>query len=238
MIHTNNENIVKLLAFYHMKVLKFSDSFTLHILSQIKVICLRVKTGLSPVPISALILRLLVEGTFEELHWMLESACKPTDVSCWDIWLEEFSNSLEVETEALGTCEEEADLGDIFPTSWNIGSGELGAERGERGKLSTVLIDELLKFGAVFPICAAIFWDTSCLLRFIRLSSSLRLFDISPSVRGVSLKTDGPEAVVPFSAAAAALDIRDDCGRSNPFLKEFKIRCIINIVLNMQIKSD
>ena len=104
-----------------------------------------------------------------------------------------------------------------------------------------MLIDELLKFGAVFPICAAIFWDTSCLLRFIRLSSSLRLFDISPSVRGVSLKTDGPEAVVPFSAAAAALDIRDDCGRSNPFLKEFKIRCIINIVLNMQIdetKSD
>ena len=82
-----------------------------------------------------------------------------------------------------------------------------------------MLIDELLKVGAVFPICAAIFWDASCLLRFIRLSSSLRLFDISPSVRGVSLKTDGPEAVVPFSAAAAAADIRDDCGRSNPFLK-------------------
>ena len=88
-----------------------------------------------------------------------------------------------------------------------------------------MLIDVVLKFDVVFPICAAIFWDTSCLLRFIRLSSSLRLFDISPSVRGVSLKTEGPEVVDPFSAAAAALDIRDDCGRSNPFLKASIYRC-------------
>ena len=88
-----------------------------------------------------------------------------------------------------------------------------------------MLIDVVLKFDVVFPICAAIFWDASCLLRFIRLSSSLRLFDISPSVRGVSLNTDGPEAVDPFSAAAAAADIRDDCGRSNPFLKASIYRC-------------
>ena len=89
----------------------------MHILSHISVICFRVKTGLSPVPISALILLLLVEGTFEELHWMLELACKPSEGALCEIWLEEFSNSLEVEIEALGSCEEEVDLGDIFPTS-------------------------------------------------------------------------------------------------------------------------
>ena len=202
----------------YLSIFKLYRFITVHILSQIRVICFKVKTGLSPVPISAFILRLLVEGTFEELHWMLELACKPSEDLWWDIWLEELTNSLEVETEALGTSDEEADFGDIFPNSWNIGSGELGAERGDRGKVSTVLIDDGLKFD-VFPICAAIFWEASCLLRFIRLSSSLRLFDISPSVRGVSLNTDGPEAVDPFSAAAAAADIRDDCGRSNPFLK-------------------
>ena len=88
----------------------------MHILSHISVICFRVKTGLSPVPISALILLLLVEGTFEELHWMLEPAFKPLE-AFGDIWLEEGSNSLEVEIEALRTCEVDADLGDIFPNS-------------------------------------------------------------------------------------------------------------------------
>jgi len=76
-----------------------------------------VKTGLLPVPISAFILQLFVEGTFEELHWTLELACKPSEGALCEIWLEELSNSLEVEIEALGTCEDEADLGDIFPTS-------------------------------------------------------------------------------------------------------------------------
>ena len=90
---------------------------TLHIFSQISVICFKVKTGLSPVPISALILLLLVEGTFEELHWMLELPCKPFEGVLCDIWLEELSNSLEVITEALGTCKVDADLGDIFPSS-------------------------------------------------------------------------------------------------------------------------
>ena len=90
---------------------------TLHIFSQISVICFKVNTGLSPVPISAFILRLFVEGTFEELHWMLGFACKLSDGALCEIWLEELSNSLEVEIEALGSCEEEVDLGDIFPTS-------------------------------------------------------------------------------------------------------------------------
>jgi hypothetical protein len=62
-------------------------------------------------------LQLFVEGTFEELHWTLELACKPSEGALCEIWLEELSNSLEVEIEALGTCEDEADLGDIFPTS-------------------------------------------------------------------------------------------------------------------------
>ena len=87
----------------------------MHILSQISVICFSVKTGLSPVPIRALILLLFVEGTFEELHWMLELAYKPSAFS--GIWLEEFPDSLEVETEALESCVVEADLGDMFPTS-------------------------------------------------------------------------------------------------------------------------
>ena len=90
---------------------------TLHIFSQISVICFKVNTGLSPVPISAFILRLFVEGTFEELHWMLELACKPSDVAFSDIWLEEFPDPLEVEIEALENCVVEADLGDMFPTS-------------------------------------------------------------------------------------------------------------------------
>jgi hypothetical protein len=76
-----------------------------------------VKTGLSPVPIRALILLLFVEGTFEELHWMLELACKPSEGAFSDIWLEEFPDPLEVETEALESCVVEADLGDMFPTS-------------------------------------------------------------------------------------------------------------------------
>ena len=75
------------------------------------------KTGLSPVPIRDLILLLLSEGTFEELHWMLEVACKTSECEFSDIWLEEFSDSLEVEAKALENCVVEADLGDMFPTS-------------------------------------------------------------------------------------------------------------------------
>ena len=104
-----------------------------------------------------------------------------------------------------------------------MGSGELGAEPhptelGDRGMTSTLLIDEVLCLVDVAPICAAIFCEASCLRRFMRLSSSLKLFDISPSASGVSLKTDGPEAGDPFVAAAAAFDIRDDCGRIKPCL--------------------
>lgn len=57
----------------------------------------------------------------------------------------------------------------------------------------------------------------------MRLSSSLKLFDISPSASGVSLNTDGPEAGDPLAAAAAAFDIRDDCGRIKPCLSTFLI---------------
>ena len=104
-----------------------------------------------------------------------------------------------------------------------MGSGELGAEPhptelGDRGMTSTLLIDEVLCLVDVAPICAAIFCEANCLRRFMRLSSSLKLFDISPSASGVSLKTDGPEAGDPFVAAAAAFDIRDDCGRIKPCL--------------------
>ena len=60
---------------------------------------------------------LFVEGTFEELHWMLELAYKPSDDAFSGIWLEEFPDPLEVETEALESCVVEAALGDIFPTS-------------------------------------------------------------------------------------------------------------------------
>ena len=79
-----------------------------------------------------------------------------------------------------------------------MGSGELGAEPhptelGDRGMPSALLIDEVLSLEDVAPISAAIFWEASCLRRFMRRSSSLKLFDISPSARGVSLNTDGYE---------------------------------------------
>ena len=60
-------------------------------------------------------LRLLVEGTFEELHWTLELACELPDAEDRDIWLEEFP--LEFEIEALESCVVEADCGDMFPIS-------------------------------------------------------------------------------------------------------------------------
>jgi hypothetical protein len=66
-----------------------------------------------------------------------------------------------------------------------------------------------------------IFWEANCLRRFIRLSSSLRLFDISPSLSGVSQNTDGPEGKVPLEAAAAAADMREVCGTINPCLSTF-----------------
>jgi len=107
-----------------------------------------------------------------------------------------------------------------------MGSGELGAdphpiELGDRGDPSILLIDELIRFEDVAPISAAIVWEASCLRRFMRLSSSLKLFDISPSASGVSLNTEAPEAIDRFAAAAAAFDIRDDCGRIKPFLSTF-----------------
>ena len=104
-----------------------------------------------------------------------------------------------------------------------MGSGELGAEPlpidlGDLGNPSILFIDKLLE--DVAPICAAIFWEANCLRRFMRFSSSLRLFDISPCPNGVSRNTDGPEATaLPSAAAAAAADIRDDWGRIKPCLK-------------------
>ena len=59
-------------------------------------------------------LRLLVEGTFEELHWTLELACELPDAD-GDIWLEEFP--LEFKIEALENCVVVADCGDMFPIS-------------------------------------------------------------------------------------------------------------------------
>ena len=94
----------------------------MHILSQISVICLRVKTGLSPVPMKALILRGF-EGTFEELAcW----CCGGGELLVFeDIWLGEFATTAPLEEwcdddiEALDEVvkSEEVDLGDDIPNS-------------------------------------------------------------------------------------------------------------------------
>ena len=69
---------------------------------------------------------------------------------------------------------------------------------------------------------AVIFWCANCLRRFMRFSSSLKLFDTSPGASGVSRKTDGPGAMAAFAEAAAAAAARDECGRNRPCL-EFRM---------------
>ena len=114
-----------------------------------------------------------------------------------------------------------------------MGSGDLGGDpqpiddEGRNCSPSALLIDEQLEVEDEAKVCAAIFWEASCLRRFIRLSSSLKLFDISPAASGVSRNTDVPETTDAFAAAAAA-DIRDDCGRNKPCLK-----CLIPVALEI-----
>ena len=96
-----------------------------------------------------------------------------------------------------------------------MGSGEPGAGEPQPG-----LVEGLVSADVQVEVLT--FWDASCLLLFMRLSSSLRLFAISPFSRGVSRKTDPDAADVELmaalaAAAAAAAAALEDCG-SKPCL--------------------